>query len=376
LAYDVSGSPDAMRRYFFSALRSFRGSINELFYDPIGWYMDEGHRVPGAMGGHSDHVHIGFFPGGAHMRRGGLGGLGAMGGRGGAMPRINLRGNRSGLGGLPGAAATRGNEMAASGMSQNLNRLLRGSGGMAGPAPRGGSIEAQIARSLLRGGLNRVGAAGIIGNAYAESSLKPGATGYGGGGLWGFTASPNSLADLQAYAEQRGRPWTNATLQTQFLLSHVSGGLVSQLNAAGTPEAAAALFMSEWERPGIPRQGVRESAARRAFSHFSLGGQMRRPGFAGWFGRGGHFRVHNPTLFGAGERGPEEVSVTPLGHGGRKRGRGGGRPISISVKTGPITVGNGEDARRVGHRIAEGIEDRLADTLESSDGVAESELTG
>jgi hypothetical protein len=127
------------------------------------------------------------------------------------------------------------------------------------------SVPAQIGTVLSRGGLNRVGAAGIIGNAYAESSWQPGATGYGGGGLWGFTASPNSLADLQAYAQKRGRPWTDATLQTEFLLQHVSPGLIHQLNSAPTPEAAAAIFMSEWERPGIPRQGVRESAARKAF---------------------------------------------------------------------------------------------------------------
>jgi hypothetical protein len=131
------------------------------------------------------------------------------------------------------------------------------------PTPQ--SVPAQVSAALARGGLNRVGAAGILGNAYAESSWNPSATGYGGGGLWGFTASPNSLADLQAYASKHGRPWTDATLQTEFLLQHVSGSLIRKLNAAPTPEKAAVIFMSEFERPGIPRQDVRESAARRAF---------------------------------------------------------------------------------------------------------------
>lgn len=127
------------------------------------------------------------------------------------------------------------------------------------------SVPAQIAEVLRRGGLNRVGVAGVLGNAYAESSYRPSATGYGGGGLWGFTAAPNSLADLQAYAKKRGRSWTDAGLQTEFLLQHVSPSLKRELNAASSPEAAARVFMSQWERPGIPRQSVRESAARKAF---------------------------------------------------------------------------------------------------------------
>jgi TP901 family phage tail tape measure protein len=35
--------------------------INELFYDPMGFYFDEGNRVSGAIGGHDDHVHAATF---------------------------------------------------------------------------------------------------------------------------------------------------------------------------------------------------------------------------------------------------------------------------------------------------------------------------
>lgn len=38
-------------------------------------------------------------------------------------------------------------------------------------------------------------------------------------------------------------------------------------------------------------------------------------GFAGWFGEGGAFTANRPTLFGAGEKGPERVSITPAGQG-------------------------------------------------------------
>lgn len=132
-------------------------------------------------------------------------------------------------------------------------------------ANTGTSVSAQIADVLAAHGLNRTAIAGVIGNAFAESSLDPAATGYGGGGLWGFTSHPNSLADLQSYAADRHAQWTSPSLQTEFLLQHVSGSLIRKLNAAPSPEAAASIFMSDFERPGIPRQGVRESAARRAF---------------------------------------------------------------------------------------------------------------
>ena len=44
----------------FRTIASFSG-INELFYDPIGWYLDEGNRHSGAIGGHDDHVHAATF---------------------------------------------------------------------------------------------------------------------------------------------------------------------------------------------------------------------------------------------------------------------------------------------------------------------------
>jgi hypothetical protein len=36
-----------------------RVDVNELFYDPLGWYLDEGKQVQGAIGGHGGHLHAG-----------------------------------------------------------------------------------------------------------------------------------------------------------------------------------------------------------------------------------------------------------------------------------------------------------------------------
>lgn len=377
LAYDISGSADAMWRYRRAAERLFRGSINELFYDPYPYYLDEGHKVPGSIGGHSDHVHIGFFPGGAKLRRGGGRAAGLHGAGRGAAPQIDLGAPRTRRGGVGGAAVNAAGAMEAGGLEHNINRLLSrrgGAGAGVGRLPRGGGVEGQIARALFRGGLNKIGAAGVIGNAYAESSMNPAATGYGGGGLWGFTSSPYSLADLQAYASQKGKPWTNAGLQSRFLLQFI-GDLIPRLNASASPEAAAALFMSDFERPGIPRQDVREQGARRAFEQgYSRGG--RRRGFAGWYGQGGRGRAHGPTLIGVGESGPEDFEITPTPKRGRA-GRGGApiQPI-VHVNMGGVTVHGAKDTERVGKEIGRHAARELTKALQESDDVSDKELVG
>jgi hypothetical protein len=58
-AADFSGSPAAMRAFAEAAIKS--GKYREVFYDPIGYYWDEGRLVKGSIGGHSDHVHVSAF---------------------------------------------------------------------------------------------------------------------------------------------------------------------------------------------------------------------------------------------------------------------------------------------------------------------------
>lgn len=54
-AVDLAGSPKQMMKFFKWAQR-FRPT--ELFYDPAGYYYKNGSKVSGAIGNHSDHVHI------------------------------------------------------------------------------------------------------------------------------------------------------------------------------------------------------------------------------------------------------------------------------------------------------------------------------
>lgn len=112
-----------------------------------------------------------------------------------------------------------------------------------------GGLVGMVGPILLRNGLDVESAAGILGNAWQESKWKTSSVGSGGGGLWGFTTSPVSLADMQAYADRRGMPWTSALAQTQFMLHHLSQSYRNRMNAMGSVEETTEFFMNEWERP-------------------------------------------------------------------------------------------------------------------------------
>ena len=114
---------------------------------------------------------------------------------------------------------------------------------------------AAIVSFLTSHGYTGIAAAGIAGNMYQESKGNPESVGDGGGGLIGWTPLPaglvtgNPAADLQAQLEAVltfNQQWS------QFLPA---------LNAASTPAAAADIYVTDFERAGIPAAGTREAAA-------------------------------------------------------------------------------------------------------------------
>lgn len=127
----------------------------------------------------------------------------------------------------------------------------------------GGRVRA-ITDALLRRGYSAKAAAGIVGNAYREAgpSLNPASVGTGGGGLFGFTTSPISLADLKADAARRGVSWTDIDFQVGFMDRHMPADLKRRLNASDSVYETTKLFMDEWERPGIPAFEDRLAGAR------------------------------------------------------------------------------------------------------------------
>lgn len=179
-----------------------------------------------------------------------------------------------------------------------LMRAPSGGGKVPFVAGGNGSVVEQVARILMSEGFTSRAAAGILGNAYRESlpPWNPASVGTGGGGLWGFTTPPQSLADLQAYAHAQGKSWTDPALQTQFMLIHGGLALKGAINAERSAAGAARYFEQNWEHAGVVAMSDRIHGAKLALSII----QRMHPGKAAaglrnW--RGGPLMV--------GENGPE-----------------------------------------------------------------------
>jgi hypothetical protein len=144
--------------------------------------------------------------------------------------------------------------------------------------PGGGSVVEQVWRILRSYGFDQVAAAGILGNAYRESypPWNPASVGTGGGGLWGFTAPPRSLADLQAFAQRSGKPWTDVGIQTEFMLQQGGLALRSSLNAERSAAGAARNFEENWEHAGVVAMADRIRGAKIALDMIQGGGANRR----------------------------------------------------------------------------------------------------
>jgi hypothetical protein len=121
-----------------------------------------------------------------------------------------------------------------------------------GPLP---ANSAAIVGFLTSHGYTGNAAAGIAGNIYQESGGNPESEGDGGGGLIGWTPLPGGYVT--------GNP--AADLQTQLTailaFNKIWSQYVPALNAASSPAAAADIYVTDFERAGVPAAGTREAAA-------------------------------------------------------------------------------------------------------------------
>ena len=131
-------------------------------------------------------------------------------------------------------------------------RGLSCSASASGPLP---ANYAAIMDFLTSHGYTGNAAAGIAGNIYQESGGNPESEGDGGGGLIGWTPLPGGYVT--------GNP--AADLQTQLAailtFNHIWAQYIPTLNAASSPAAAADIYVTDFERAGIPAAGTREAAA-------------------------------------------------------------------------------------------------------------------
>lgn len=312
LAYDISGTPDQMRAYFLTAWKKFHGSINELFYDPMGYYYDQGRRVEGAIGGHSDHVHIGFFDSTPTMRGGAMSATGAGGT---AIRSIHLKGIAAKGKGIPGALEGASNEALRKGLEKKINKKIGagGGGGAMGGVPGnlkrwnktfaehnsgngdwgGPSMPFNVAAQIAEW-------AGLPGVTFAqigkgESNLRPGATGIDPGGT-------------------KGLGWLMVTTGYNDALIAKYGGQGAMLNPFINAKAAKEIYDSNGIGAWYGTQ-------------YMTGTNLH---YNGGYKNGGKFDVRRPTMFLAGEGNrPETVSVKPANKGSSRR-RGGGSGVVIN----------------------------------------------
>ena len=114
---------------------------------------------------------------------------------------------------------------------------------------------AAIVSFLTQHGYTGLAAAGIAGNIYQESKGDPESVGSGGGGLIGWTPLPagfvtgNISADLETQLEAL------LTYNEQW------SQYIPMLNSASNAADAAYIYMTYFERPGIPAASNREAAA-------------------------------------------------------------------------------------------------------------------
>jgi Phage tail lysozyme len=112
-----------------------------------------------------------------------------------------------------------------------------------------------IVSFLLAHGYSDNAAAGIAGNMYQESKGDPESVGMGGGGLIGWTPLPGNFVTGNVAAD----------LETQLaaVLTYNEGwsSYIPALNSAASPASAAYIYVTDFERAGIPAAATREASA-------------------------------------------------------------------------------------------------------------------
>jgi hypothetical protein len=129
------------------------------------------------------------------------------------------------------------------------NPACTGSGGM---LPEN---FAEIVDFLTAHGYSDNAAAGIAGNMYQESGGNPESGGDGGGGLIGWTPLPAGLITGNVAAD------LHTQLEAVLTFDNNWAQYLPALNAAASPAAAADVYVTDFERAGVPAAGTREASA-------------------------------------------------------------------------------------------------------------------
>ena len=112
-----------------------------------------------------------------------------------------------------------------------------------------------IVSFLLAHGYSDNAAAGIAGNMYQESKGNPESEGMGGGGLIGFTPLPGGYVTGNVEVDLQTQLSAVLTYNQQW------ASYLPALQDAATPADAASIYVTDFERAGIPAASTREASA-------------------------------------------------------------------------------------------------------------------
>lgn len=220
------------------------------------------------------------------------------------------------LRGIPGAMVTRAGQMEAAGLTHKLNAALGlvGGGGPGGGA--GAAAPAQV-RDWVIAGLRLAGVPTTPANVAAQIRLTMGESG-------GNPSIHQQIHDVNSVNGSGGALGFAQMLQSTFNAYEVPGhgDIFNPIDNT----AASALYQLARYGHLVGHPG------------YTLGGRMgAAPAWGGWHAKGTDVMVNRPTVFGAGEAGPERVRISPAAGGGAvtiQRGAvqvnaAGGNPAAI-----------------------------------------------
>ena len=135
------------------------------------------------------------------------------------------------------------------------------------PAPEKGSPE-YIIDKLVKGGLTKTAAIGVVANLKAESNLDPGIKQLGGGpgrGLAQWEKGGRYDTDpinLNKFAAKKGTNWADLDTQIDFILYEMEKHpeyrkVKEQLNKTDSVEKATLIFLKKYEKAGTPHTDKR-----------------------------------------------------------------------------------------------------------------------
>ncbi len=176
--------------------------------------------------------------------------------------------------GLPTAAAAAHTNAAARAASASKSPAAHARAATAGPTPSATASQSSVSTLscdlnyaklpqnvtaivsfLLAHGYSHNAVAGIAGNIYQESKGDPEAVGMGGGGLIGWTPLRSGFVT--------GNPAADLQTQLAAILDYNQGwsAYLPAINAAASPASAAYIYVTDFERAGIPAAATREASA-------------------------------------------------------------------------------------------------------------------